>query len=220
MKNMSDESTKEHLSALMDGELDDAQESLAAEQLTRDVVLRHHWARYHLVRDVLRRDLESVTGLELTSRVSQRLASEPLHLGRPRKKTWSVPWAPIGGLALAASVAVVAIVGVGNWNAVDEPTHLADMTPTSTTFDIPLEPADLGAVQRPEASLVSAVTPPIVWVNHLEPTARLSRLQWDAHEPGVEDRLNAYLVSHSEYLGNGMRGMLPYARIVGYDGRQ
>ena len=34
--------------------------------------------------------------------------------------------------------------------------------------------------------------------------------------PDAEARLNVYLVNHNEYAGNGVRGVLPYVRIVGY----
>jgi hypothetical protein len=45
----------------------------------------------------------------------------------------------------------------------------------------------------------------------------LKRLQWNTTEPAVAKRLNGYLVNHSEYLDGPMRGLHPYARIVGYD---
>lgn len=48
-------------------------------------------------------------------------------------------------------------------------------------------------------------------------SAEVAGLRWDTPAPAVEQRLNTYLVNHSEYQGNGMHGMLPYARIVGYD---
>jgi sigma-E factor negative regulatory protein RseA len=41
-------------------------------------------------------------------------------------------------------------------------------------------------------------------------------LRWNVQQVAVEQRLNAYLVQHTEVLRHGMRGMLPYARIVGY----
>jgi negative regulator of sigma E activity len=41
---------------------------------------------------------------------------------------------------------------------------------------------------------------------------------WDSHDPSVQQRLRGYLVNHSEYLGRGMRGMHPYARVVAYRG--
>ena len=45
----------------------------------------------------------------------------------------------------------------------------------------------------------------------------LARMTWNDAAPAVTNRLNGYLVTHNEYLSNGMRGMLPYARIVAYD---
>lgn len=42
--------------------------------------------------------------------------------------------------------------------------------------------------------------------------------RWSEARPAVENRLNTYLVNHNEFAGAGsMRGMLPYARIAGYD---
>lgn len=41
--------------------------------------------------------------------------------------------------------------------------------------------------------------------------------RWTATQPTIEARLNRYLVSYSEYAGYGVSGMMPYARIVGYD---
>ena len=46
--------------------------------------------------------------------------------------------------------------------------------------------------------------------------AMASDNRWNV-SPEVEARLNGYLVNHSEYVGYGMQGMLPYARIVSYD---
>jgi sigma-E factor negative regulatory protein RseA len=38
-----------------------------------------------------------------------------------------------------------------------------------------------------------------------------------ADEPGVDQRLSAYLVNHSEYVSmNGVNGVIPYVRMVGY----
>ncbi len=42
-------------------------------------------------------------------------------------------------------------------------------------------------------------------------------IRWDVARPAVEDRLNSYLVHHSEYQSAPMHGMLPYVRVVGYN---
>jgi hypothetical protein len=49
--------------------------------------------------------------------------------------------------------------------------------------------------------------------------AALTRMTWNDAAPAVEKRLNGYLLNHNEYLSGGVRGLLPYARVVGYDPR-
>ncbi len=49
-------------------------------------------------------------------------------------------------------------------------------------------------------------------------STQVAGMRWDVDHPGVEERLNAYLVNHNGHTGNGMSGMLPYARIVAYNG--
>lgn len=46
-----------------------------------------------------------------------------------------------------------------------------------------------------------------------------TQMIWADARPAVEARLNGYLLNHNEYLAGGVRGMLPYARVVGYDAR-
>jgi hypothetical protein len=41
--------------------------------------------------------------------------------------------------------------------------------------------------------------------------------RWSATQPTIEARLNRYLVTYSESAGYGVSGMMPYARVVGYD---
>ena len=43
-------------------------------------------------------------------------------------------------------------------------------------------------------------------------------MRWTVDRPDVEQRLNAYLVNHNGHTGDGMGGVLPYARIVAYNG--
>ena len=43
-------------------------------------------------------------------------------------------------------------------------------------------------------------------------------MRWDVDRPDVEQRLNAYLVNHNGHTGTGMSGVMPYARIVAYNG--
>jgi sigma-E factor negative regulatory protein RseA len=42
--------------------------------------------------------------------------------------------------------------------------------------------------------------------------------RWDRIEPRINKRLSGYLVNHSEYAASrSAQGVMPYARIVGYE---
>ena len=64
---------------------------------------------------------------------------------------------------------------------------------------------------RPDSSApsIAAIAPPPAG-------SAPSRLQWSDVAPDAEARLNAYLVNHHVYASDGMRGVLPYVRIVAY----
>lgn len=175
-------STREDLSTLVDGELDSTRASQVIEAATRDPKLRAAWSRYHLMSDAMRDQLAPGAPAEFAERVRRALESEP-PLAAPRRRAHALA-KPLAGLALAASVAGVAILGL---NALRS--------------------------EQPAAPQTTAVA-------RQTPQESGTALRWNVGQPAVEARLNGYLVNHSEYLGNGMRGLLPYARIVGYDGEE
>ena len=171
---MSDE-TKEAISALADGETGSTGTSKLLDNIIRDPSSRTTWERYHLLSDAIRGRLPDGVQSSLSTRVHDAIALEPVALATRRKRVRILK--PLTGLALAASVATVAILGV--------------------------------------RSLDSEVTPAAQIAANSKATQTTGN-RWNA-SPEIEARLNAYLVNHSEYVGYGMQGMLPYARIVGYD---
>jgi sigma-E factor negative regulatory protein RseA len=103
--------TREHLSALVDGEISRETSRFLVRRLGVDDELRATWTRYHLVRDCLRYQDGVIAGDDLCARVSQALENE-----QPGKPSRSIPtsWLkPVAGLAIAASVALMAIIAVG-----------------------------------------------------------------------------------------------------------
>jgi sigma-E factor negative regulatory protein RseA len=112
---MSKES-REDLSCFMDGEINKETSRFLVRRLGADGELRATWARYHLVRDCLRNQEGGLTAVNLSGRVQQALASEAQHSTPPGVDTSQPPpvWLkPIAGMAIAASVALMAIVAVG-----------------------------------------------------------------------------------------------------------
>jgi sigma-E factor negative regulatory protein RseA len=117
---MSKES-REDLSCFMDGEISKESSRFLVRRLGADGELRATWARYHLVRDCLRNQEGDLTAVNLSGRIQQALASESQQSTPPgvdasqSMLTQSMPvWLkPVAGMAIAASVALMAIVAVG-----------------------------------------------------------------------------------------------------------
>jgi sigma-E factor negative regulatory protein RseA len=100
--------TLEHLSALMDGELSRETSLFVTRRLSADEALGARWERYHLIRDCIRQpgSKQVVTGLR--ARVSASLAADAAPISRGFDgRRWLKP---VSGLAIAASVAVMAIM--------------------------------------------------------------------------------------------------------------
>jgi sigma-E factor negative regulatory protein RseA len=111
---------KEKLSALLDGELEPIELEQTVKQTVAEPQMRGAWGRYYLIRDVMRQQLDSLAAPGLVDAVSSRLVSEPsILVPRRRSALRAKAVQMVAGLAVAASVAAVAIVGV-RWYSPDE----------------------------------------------------------------------------------------------------
>lgn len=93
------------ISALMDGELDDAQKNAQLERLRGDADSRERWDLFHVIGDALRG--ERMLSHDFARRIAERLATEPTVLA-PRRSV--VRKAATYALSLAASLSAVAMV--------------------------------------------------------------------------------------------------------------
>ena len=204
---MSD-TNRELISAMMDGELNEFEQRRALKALLRNEPLANDWARFHVIGDVMRKDLSNVDAAGLLQRVNDALSDEPELPARAGTRRFGL-LKPLGGLALAASVATIAILGVRTLN-----------------HDTQRAPNLIASQGRPAvvAETSSAVSSPAQprrtargeWDRHAMDTDRAA-LQWHELQPSVAARLNTYLVNHNQYVGSGVPGVLPYARLVGND---
>jgi len=113
----------ENLSAMVDGESINSDQSTLAKAITRDPVLLAKWKSYHLTRDLLRNDMSSDFKFDISDSVAQALKDElPMIAPKP---TWrELPLVssvlPIirqsGQLAMVACVTAVAIFGFQTYN--------------------------------------------------------------------------------------------------------
>jgi sigma-E factor negative regulatory protein RseA len=103
----------EHLSSLIDGELDAHEAAAVLDALCRDPELQRHWSDLQLVGDALRSsEVAACHEVGFCDRVRTALASEPTVLAprRPVRPAWRRY--TVSGLAVAASVAAIAFVAV------------------------------------------------------------------------------------------------------------
>ncbi len=123
-KGCGNDSGKEWLSALADGQLQGAALEQALDTLAHDPAAREAWQTYHLIGDVLRApDLASGTPpAAFLARLSQRLAAEPAPAPAPVAEARTRrPSANDGmfGWRRVAAAASLAVAAVGGWLAFD-----------------------------------------------------------------------------------------------------
>lgn len=108
------EKLNEKISAFMDGDLAEHEARQVIEEMKRNPASRVCWGRYHLIGDALKNNLPGAIKHDLAARISKAIDTEPALPVTlvPRKKTtlMSSLFKPLAGLAVAASVAAVAVV--------------------------------------------------------------------------------------------------------------
>ena len=98
----------EQLSALMDGELPRDQLRFLLRRIDAEAPLAQRWSRYQMTRVVLRRQGGAQLRADFAEVLMQRLATEPAPALAVRRGARMLRW--VGGGAIAASVAVLALV--------------------------------------------------------------------------------------------------------------
>lgn len=191
---MSDmEHSAERLSSLVDGELHGAELARAVDAAKGEREAQARWSRYHVAIDAMKKSLPPVILKDdFADRVMRAIESEPTVLAPRRSATpGSTIRKPLAGLAVAASVTAVVVLGARN------------------TMVGGVDPAPLA--QAPQAEVVQQVAS--------VPTPPKAAVAVSAGQPAipanVQLQLNRYLLNHNQNAV-GMNGMLPYARIVGY----
>jgi sigma-E factor negative regulatory protein RseA len=177
----------EHLSSLMDGELSRETGLFLTRRLSSDEEMCDTWERYHLIRDCIRQPGSKLAVTGLCVKVSASLDAEEA----PTVSTWSNNrWLkPVSGLAIAASVALMAIV-----------------VTAPQSGEVPV---------TGDTALSTAANEPFVSPNNL-PLAPVS--QAASYTPGSRadsNRLNVYLLRHNQMARTaGRQGFVSFVPIV------
>ncbi len=181
----------ERISALIDGEFEEADLSRELSRLKGDPVTRETWDTYHLIGDALRGHF----GANLCTAVAGRLKAEPTVLApnRATKAASTVAWYALSAAASLAAVALVAWMALSS-DRQDAAPQLAAGSAAVGVAKSPLA-VQRGASQLAQKSPAAMIQP--------APDASKSR------------EVENYLLAHQRFSpSNAMQGVAPYVRLV------
>jgi sigma-E factor negative regulatory protein RseA len=182
------------LSALVDGELATCHAVPLAHAVGQDPGLRATWERYHLIGQILRGERVQAEVRGVAAAVRDRLRSEPtLVMPRAvvgfRSRLWH---SPLAGAAMAAGVVLLAVFAVPDFyqGRISGPALRGEVTGGA-------QPASAAAAGDAE-------------FDH-------ALRRWHTDRDELASKLDVFLVNHQETVpAAGVKGMLPYATLVGY----
>lgn len=185
-----------HLAALIDGEPGPGGFDVSIDAVEKDTELRARFERTLMIGQALRGEPSLPASRTIHGRVSTALASEPVVM-RPPKRRSPPPLAPINrtaaGLAIAASLVAVAVLVV----------------PGLMTGGDPGSNSAAPRVAQPEATEVGPNATP----------AQPAVERWAMDEPAGSTALDTLLIDHRERTSaSGLTGFIPYAAVVGPSG--
>lgn len=185
----------EQISALVDDELEHGSR-FVLRALATDEAQKGVWGRYHLIGECLRGHLPARVDMQFAGRIRKALHDEP---AVQRSHRFPRLLKPVTGMAIAATVAAVAILGIrqiGSGPAATATSPIAYNSPAGTNSDYQTVTVTAGPV--PQQSVRSYTTP-----------------------DDAQSRMNRYLVNYNEYRANsGVQGTMPYVRIVAHEAEE
>ena len=203
----------EKLSFLLDDHADDNAAD-ALDEVIGDVNLQYRMRRYQMIGEALRHELPQAIDTGFHSSVMARIRDEVGATGHDGGKTSSresktasiLSWArlkPVAGLAVAASVALVT---VALWQPLQK---------QSGKVEDRLVIAEQQKIERLAGKQIRGSAVPV------STNVQTLGMRWkvEGNTPGLQQKLNAYLVNHTEY-SNSVQGLIPQARVAGFDAQQ
>ncbi len=183
------------------------------DEVIADVNLQYRARRYQMIGEVMRHELPSAIDTSFHSNVMAQIhdenprqtAAQPVTetpAGNASILSW-ISLKPVAGLAVAASVAIVT---VALWQPLKQGTGQNDDGLVSADQ----QKIEQLARQQIQGGVVTAST-------NVQPLGMRWRVERES--PGLQQKLNAYLVTHTEY-SNSMQSLIPQARVAGFDSQQ
>jgi sigma-E factor negative regulatory protein RseA len=179
---------RENLSSFMDGEVDKSAAAFLVRRLANDTALRATWDRFHMIRDCLRQQESNVVEADLCARVREAIDREDST--REVRKSPMSWFKPVAGVAVAASVAFVAVLMVG--------------------------PGQQAVIEGPaQGESVTALAEPFVSPNMGNPLPASQPVNLAGQRTTEQEKAKAYLLRHYQVSGDSAgQGFIALVPIV------
>ncbi len=212
---------KEHekLSSLLDEFNGAESETENLDELLRDVNQRNTVGRYQLIGDAMRNELSPMINQDFAAEMRVLIDEEqPYNISRSATQhqtqesapaaMWSWLFKPVAGFAVAAAVAVITVVTLQSDPALDTSDQVAT---TESSQD---------KVERLVSTPVISGDVRTVSTGQQASGIKREGINWNVkrNEAETQTTLNRYLINHNEHA-NSMSGIIPQARVVGFDGQ-
>ena len=183
------------------------------EQVMGDVNLQYRVRRYQMIGEAMRHELPPAIDTNFHANVMAQIRNQnpqPVFEPRPSQtsaaKNAILGWfglKPFAGLAVAASVAIVTV-------ALWQPLKQESGQDSGGLVSADQQKIQQLARQQVPGGVVTAST-----------RVRPLGMRWKVERemPELQQKLNAYLVTHTEY-SNSMQSLIPQARVAGFDSQQ
>lgn len=191
------EQLRESLSALMDDEANELELERVLSRIGQDSELRGTWVRYQAVRAATSGQGVPSMEWDISGRVMASIGEQE---GPATAARWQRMLRPLGGFAVAASVAAVVVVGGQQWSQTQAPVEVASQSAAAPALGFV---NTLGGAPV-QASLGSGNSAEL----ELTPAART------AYHELARQRMLMYSQQHAEQAAlNTPQGLIPYARV-------
>jgi sigma-E factor negative regulatory protein RseA len=202
----------EHISAFMDGELHESEHADIIQQICRDDESLNRWKCYHLISDSLRNNLPPAIDNQFTQSVMKALENEPTVFAPAAMKHKSTIKRKVAGVAMAASVAAVAVIGVQTMNQSKEVAPSLAQMPSTDQYVRMDQLATNAAINTIPPAYTATPNVPAIKASASDSASSNTQItQYYQYHP----QLDKYLLNHNQHtLGSRVLGVMPYARIV------
>lgn len=224
---------EEALSALMDNEASELEIMRLLKACDGQDELKSTWARYQIASAALRSDLPTLASADFASRISVAIADEETYSAAglelksaqeslDQSASISAPmpwWQQLGRVAVAASVAGALVVGVQQYQGLNNQALVADSAPAASAQPNQVTPADLPSGINAPALSARTVAVQSGYETRPQETRRVLFVPRQEATPVYNDEVSTYvnqlIEEHSgNAAANSGQGMLPFTRVI------